>query len=104
MSTTTRTQLAAVVFIGGLFAARAYYQWLLGSKHLHSFGFAGYWSLLALPAVAIFLLLCLVTLSNRNRALGGVLIGMLLAAALAAFLGFFGDFLVCAFFTRGTCE
>lgn len=104
MFTTTRTQLAVVAFVGGIFASRAYYQWLLESKHLHSFGFAGYWSLLALPALAIFLILCLITLGNRRRAVGGVLIGMLLSAALAAFLGLFGDFLICAFFTRGTCE
>jgi len=109
MTTTKRSQLAfATLAVIGVFAARAYYRWLLHSgmhkTALHSYGLVGYWSWLALPAIVVFVPLCFVALRYRAHVAGWAVAGAALAAIIVAYLGLFGDFLFCALITRGVCE
>ena len=100
-------QLALAALIG-LFAARAYFHWLvLSGTHkaaLHSFGVPAYWSLLALPALALFAPFCFIGFRHRKAGAGWIVAGAAILAVLIAYLGLFGDFLLCAFVTRGVCE
>jgi hypothetical protein len=88
----------------GLFAARAYFHWLLASGALHSYGVPGYWSLLGLPALALFVPFCAIAFRRRKVAAGWIVAGVTLLAVVVAYLGLFGDFLLCVFVTRGACE
>ena len=100
-------QLALAALIG-LFAAGAYFHWLvLSGTHkaaLHSFGVPAYWSLLALPALALFVPFCFIGFWHRKTGAGWIVAGTAILAVLIAYLGLFGDFLLCAFVTRGVCE
>ena len=102
-----RFQLAAITVVGFVIA-RIYYQWLASSgahkAALHSFGVAGYWSLLAVPALVLFVPFCVIALRRPAVGAGWVVGGAVLAAIFVAYLGLFGDFLFCAFVTRGVCE
>jgi hypothetical protein len=107
MLTAKRVQLTFVAVVGFV-AARAYYRWLLHSgtneAALRSFDSPAYWSLLAVPAVAVFVPFCLLALRQRTYAASWVIGGAVVAAIAIAFLGLFGDFLVCVFITHGVCE
>ena len=107
MATSKWLQLSVVALFGVL-AGRAYYQWLLDSgthkAALHSFGLPGYWTLLAVPAAAVFVPFCVVALRHRTYSARWAVLGAKAAAVVIAYLGLFGDFLVCAFITRGVCE
>ena len=100
-------QLALAALVG-LFAARAYFHWLLAygapKTALHSFGVPGYWSLLALPALALFVPFCAIAFRRRKVGVGWIVAGVALLAVVVAYLGLFGDFLLCAFVTQGVCE
>ena len=107
MVTSKWLQLSIVALLG-LFAGRAYYQWLLHSgthkAALHSFGLPGYWTLLAVPAAVVFVPLCIVALRHPSYSARWVIAGAVAAAVVIAYLGHFGDFLVCVFVSRGVCE
>ena len=100
-------QLAFAV-IAGLFAARTYFHWLLDSgtltAALNSSGELAYWSLLAVPALALFVPLCVVALHRRKIGAGWIVAGAAVLAIFVAYFGLFGDFLLCVFFTKGGCE
>ena len=102
-----RLQLAIITVIGFV-AARTYYQWLIASgalkSALHSFGVPGYWSLLAIPALVLFFLFCVIAFRRPTIGAGWILGGAVLAASVVAYLGLFGDVLFCVFVTRGACE
>jgi len=107
VATSKWLQLSVVALVG-LFAGRAYYrQWLLPETlkaALHSFGLPGYWTLLAVPAVAVFVPLCVIALRHRTYAGRYVILGAGAAAVFIAYLALLGDFLACAFITHGICE
>ena len=98
----------AFAAIAGLFAARTYYRWLLNSATfkaaLHSSGEVAYWSLLAVPALALFVPFCALALPRRRIGAGWIVAGAAVLAVSVAYFGLFGDFLLCAFITRGSCD
>lgn len=100
-------QLGLVALVG-LFAARSYYHWLTGSgalmEGLRRFGEAGYWSLLAIPSLVLFVAFFLIFRRPQSANLFSVVAGAVLASICVAYLGFLGDFLFCAFISRGTCD
>jgi hypothetical protein len=99
-----RSLQLAFAGIAGLFAARTYYRWLLGSGMLQSSGEVAYWLLLGAPALALFVPLCVLGLRRRKVGAGWVAAGAAVVAILVAYLGLFGDFLLCASITRASCE
>ena len=96
------------VVAGGLLGCYLYYRWILAeSWHtdaLHQVGVAGYWGILAIPVLIMSPLLVLCGSRVNRFPLWMNVIAAIVVALVVSSVGLYGDWLVCAFLTRGSCE